>query len=244
MARDDDRDRKLSRFNGRASDDYNLWRIRAETALRGRKLWSKLNKEDCSEEIKDEASSILVSALGDSAFRVCSSKVNEPLEMLSLLDKRYASSRASSRISVLTCAFSKRYQPGQDMAKYVDEFETIFAQLEIMGSSTAIPETFKAPLLLSSIGTNTPLESTVAALRLRDVDDLNWDSVTADLIQEYKRTKSYKSENKSGKRNKNGKHNSERTPVSNSAHALNTKGNNSDSCNFAEKLDTQAKSVF
>ena len=69
------------------------------------------------------------------------------------------------------------------MSKYVDDFETIFAQLGKMRSSTAIPETIKAPLLLSSIDSNTPLDSFVVALRLRDVDDLNWESVTADSIQ-------------------------------------------------------------
>ena len=40
-----------------------------------------------TQEIKDEASSILVSALADYAFRVCSSKVKEPLEILNLLGK-------------------------------------------------------------------------------------------------------------------------------------------------------------
>lgn len=110
--------------------------------------------------------------------------------MLELLDKCYASNRASSRISTLTTMFSKRYQQGQDMARYVDDFESLFAQLEKMGTNTALPEAFKAPLLLSSLGTNSPLESTIAALRLRDVEELSWEAVTADLIQEYKRRKS------------------------------------------------------
>ncbi len=45
---------------------------------------------------------MLVNALGDSALRVCISKIEEPEQMLKLLDKRYASNRAATRISVLT----------------------------------------------------------------------------------------------------------------------------------------------
>lgn len=35
----------------------------------------------------------------------------------------------------------------------MDDFESKFGQLEKMGSNTALPETFKTPLLLSSLGT-------------------------------------------------------------------------------------------
>lgn len=101
--------------------------------------------------MKDEGDSILVSAFGDSAFRASSSKVEDPLEMLKLIDKRFASTRSSSRISIVTNMFSKRYQPGEDMARYVDDFESLFSQLEKMRSNTALPEAFKAPLLLSSL---------------------------------------------------------------------------------------------
>ena len=68
------------------------------------------------------------------------------------------------------------------MGKYIDEFESLFSQLERMGEDVKIPETHKAPLLLSSIGHGTVLESTVAALRLKDTGDLKWPSVTSDLI--------------------------------------------------------------
>ena len=95
--------------------------------------------------MKDEAASILIEALGDTALRVCRTKVYDHIAMLELLDKRYASNRAASRISLLTSLFPKRYTQGQDMGKYVDEFEVLFAQLEKMGNSTTLPEKFKAP---------------------------------------------------------------------------------------------------
>ena len=188
MARDDEK--KLSRFNGKSTDDYNLWRIRAEIALKGRKLWRKIQDKNCDQDTKDEASSIIVAALGDAALRVCSAKIDDPMEMLDALDERFASKRAGNRISVLTTLFTKRYKNGQDMPKFIDEFESLFDQLEKMGDELAVPESYKAPLLLTSLGTKSNLESAVAALRLRDVDDLTWETVTADLIQEFQRSKS------------------------------------------------------
>ena len=52
------------------------------------------------------------------------------------------------------------------MPRYIDDFESLFSQLERMGKQTAIPETHKAPLLLASLSEYTPLHSSVAALRL------------------------------------------------------------------------------
>ncbi len=109
--------------------------------------------------------------------------------MLMLLDKRYASNRARTRISVLTATHSKKYQGSEHMGKYIDEVEKLFAQLEKMGSYTATPESHKAPLLLASWGTKSELESTVAALRLKNTSQFTWESVTADLIQEWERQK-------------------------------------------------------
>eukprot|EP00171_Calliarthron_tuberculosum_P004448 IDg4448t1 len=40
------------------------------------------------------------------------------------------------------------------------------------------------------MGNESPLESAVAALRLKDCDELTWEAVTSDLIQEWKRSKS------------------------------------------------------
>lgn len=59
------------------------------------------------------------------------------------------------------------------MARCVDDFELLFAQLENMCSINKLPETFKTSLLFSSLETNSPLESTIAALQLRDIEDLN-----------------------------------------------------------------------
>jgi len=180
---------KLDKFNGKLEDDSYHWRLRAEMVLRGKGYWDKLNEDNCPRAIKDKASSLLISGLGKSAFPVCSSAIYDPLKMLELLDARFASKRATTRISVLTAVYQKKYSGKQDMDEYVNDFANLFSQLERMGKDTAVPETHKAPLLLASIGHGSSLESTVAALRLKDTEHLTWESVTSDLIQEWKRTR-------------------------------------------------------
>ncbi len=76
------------------------------------------------------------------------------------------------------------------MGKYANEFEDLFAQLEKMRSDSVISESLKAPILLASLCKTPELESTIAALRLKDSKDLTWEVVTADLIQEYDTIKS------------------------------------------------------
>ena len=191
---------KIQKFFGRANDDYNLWRIRAEMSLKGKDYWEELRKEDCSIKTKQKASAMLTTELGDSALRVCSTQITDPMKMLELLDKRYASTRTATRICVLTSVYSKRFEAKDNMPRYIDEFESLFSQLERMGKDAAIPESHKAPLLLASMGHYSPLESTVAALRIKDTEDITWEAVSADLIQEWKQVRS-----KSGSYQKAGK---------------------------------------
>ena len=181
-----DEDNRIQKFDGRRSDDYNLWRIRAVTALKGKGFWSNLQKKDCDSGTKEKAVAILVNSLGDSALRVCSEHVDDPLKMINALDSRFASTRATTRISVMTALYTKRYSDKEDMTEYVDGFESLFAQLLRMGESHAVPESHKVGILLASMGSNSRLESACAALRMKDIDSLSWDSVTADLIQEWR----------------------------------------------------------
>ncbi len=46
MAGDDDNTTKIQKFNGRASDDYNLWRSRAEISLKGKGYWQMMSGTD------------------------------------------------------------------------------------------------------------------------------------------------------------------------------------------------------
>lgn len=55
-----------------------------------------------------------------------------------------------------------------------------------MGKDWAIPESHKAAMLLASIDPKCTLESTAAALRTKDIDELTWDYVATTLIDENK----------------------------------------------------------
>jgi gag-polypeptide of LTR copia-type len=184
---------RIPRFHGTRSDDYGLWRLRLRTACRA-KLWSFVDPavtrsgDTCNSQMdiddNERACSIIIAALGDSALSVVSAVDEKPDQMLKLLDERYASSRAASRISVQTQLYRKSYTGG-DMAKFIDAMGTLFSQLERMGNDAAIPESHKAPMLLASIPPDSPLEITAAALRTKDIAELTWEYVATTLIDEY-----------------------------------------------------------
>jgi hypothetical protein len=99
----------------------------------------------------ERASPLIVSALGDDApLRTVTDADGDPTKMLSLLGAHYASSRAVSRIAVQTALHRKAYN-NDDMSVCMDEFASLFAQLERMGSDASVPESHKATILLASI---------------------------------------------------------------------------------------------
>ena len=195
---------KIPRFHGRRDDDYNLWRHRLRAACRIKNVWSVVNTgtSDSSASATTEtdaatptpssrtaakremACGIIISALGDAPLRVVMDVDDDPGKMLDLLDARYASNRTVSRIAVQTQLFRMSYS-GQDMASYVDQYTSLFSQLERMGKDAAIPESHKAPMLLASIDPNCFLESTAAALRTKESSELTWEYVATTLIDEY-----------------------------------------------------------
>lgn len=50
-------------------------------------------------------------------------------------------------LSVLTSMYYNRFTPKCEISKYIDEVESVFAQLELMVKYTKIFESHKAPLL-------------------------------------------------------------------------------------------------
>ena len=209
---------RIPRFHGRRGEDYGLWRLRLRAACRVKGVWhivsedtehstatssastalSDADKHKLTSK-KEKASGIIISALGDSPLRVVAEADGEPARMLALLDARYASSRTVSRIAVQTQLFRMRYT-GQDMSRYIDEYVTLFSQLEFMGKDIAVPEAHKAPMLLASIDPDSDMESIAAALRTKDAKELTWEYVTTTMIDEFN------SKNKSeGKAKKHGK---------------------------------------
>ena len=196
---------KIPRFHGRRGDDYTLWRHRLRAACRIKNVWSVVNVLNSttssasgtiepstptvvsppgSAAKREMACGIIISALGDAPLRVVMDVDDDPSRMLSLLDARCASNRTVSRIAVQTQLFRMSYK-GQDMSSYVDQYTSLFSQLERMGKEAAIPESHKAPMLLASIDPSCFLESTAAALRTKETSELSWEYVATTLIDEY-----------------------------------------------------------
>ena len=183
MDRKDGDTPRLMKLNRLKDEDYNLWRRRVEFAFKGKKYWKYIQEEKCSEDMKDDACALLVGALGNVPFRVCQ-HVDSPLEMLELLDQRYASSTSTAIIGLMGQAYSKRYNTGKPMTVYIDVFSQLFCKLDAVGEGCEIPDKHKAPILIATLGKDSPFESTAAALRLKTPQDLTWDSVSSLLIQE------------------------------------------------------------
>lgn len=71
------------------------------------------------------------------------------------------------------------------MATYIDQFTLLFSQLESIERDAAIPETYKAPILLASINSSCFLQPTAAALRTKERNELTCVYVPTTLIDEY-----------------------------------------------------------
>ena len=100
-------DHKIQMFVSQRKDDYNLWLIRAEIARKGKCYWYLFQAKVCDSGQKKKGSVMFVHALGNSAPRVCSTHVSEPMDMIATLNARYASTRATTPISVLTALHTK-----------------------------------------------------------------------------------------------------------------------------------------
>lgn len=108
-------------------------------------LWTKLHDDECDQDAKYKASAMLMSALSASALHLCSGQISDQIKMLEMLDNQFPSNRTTTSISALTQMYTKRFNATHyDMATYIDEFETLFAQLKRMGHKTRIPDSHEA----------------------------------------------------------------------------------------------------
>lgn len=76
--------------------------------------------------------------------------------MLDLFDKRFASKCTAMQTSIVTAILAKRFSPSDDMSKYIDELETLFAQLEGIDDDTRIPKVIKPRSSWPVWGTSLP----------------------------------------------------------------------------------------
>ena len=90
------------------------------------------------------------------------------------------------------------------MSAYIDQYASLFSQLERMGKDAAIPESHKAPMLLAPINLDSVLEFTAAVLRTKEVSELTWDFVATTLIDEYNARQSPAPVRQSRRKKRNG----------------------------------------
>jgi hypothetical protein len=87
-------------------------------------------------------------------------------------------------MAVQTALHRKTYN-NDDISVFADEFASQVPQLERMGSDASVPESHKATILLASIPVKSPLETTAAAPRTKDMSELTWASVSTILVNEH-----------------------------------------------------------
>lgn len=109
---------------------------------------------------------------------------DEPAKVLKLLDDRYTSYRAVSRIAVQRQLYLIRYKE-QDISKHVDEYIALFSQLHFMGETVVVLGAHEAPMLLVSINPKSTMEPITNASHNKNADDLIWDYVATTLIDEF-----------------------------------------------------------
>lgn len=79
----------------------------------------------------------MLTADGRYRFACVQKKNGDPLQMIELLNLRYASCKDSTRISELTNTYQNNCGDGSNMAEYIGEYKSLFDQLDGMGKFTA-----------------------------------------------------------------------------------------------------------
>ena len=218
--------------------DYALWRIRIygvisaksletvfETRRQGEVCSSTSTTSPASETQCQQASNIIVSALGDHALRVVRTVIGKPKEMMEKLDARYDSKTIASRISKMSELVSIRYNSlREDIDKHIDKLAGIIEQLRSMGST--FDDALAIGILVASISVPELMPATAAIKTLAD-RDIKWEDISSRLIEEVKNLKS-----------------SNRTPranLANSSCAICGKNNHSTNRCFLNPMNPQNK---
>jgi hypothetical protein len=130
-------------------------------------------------EHKRKAAAIIINGLGDKPLRVVASDTKEPKIMVQKLRERYASTKLSTRMSLLAELHNLRYKSG-DMGEYVDKYAALLERLTAMAAE--IPQELAIIMFLNSM--QGKFEAIVAALRTMGDEKLTWNDVTTRMIEE------------------------------------------------------------
>jgi gag-polypeptide of LTR copia-type len=132
-----------------------------------------------TEEQNRKAAAIIINGLGDKPLRVFSNHTKDPQVMLQKLRERYASTKISTRMSLMSELQSLRYKSG-DTGENIDRYTGLMDRLESI--SAKVPEELAIIMFLHSM--NGKIEAIIATIRTMGDDKLTWDDVTARLLEE------------------------------------------------------------
>ena len=189
---------RVSKFNGKDGEDFELWALRMCAVLERKDLIGVVNGEDpvpdstdsvsCEKYMRNlrKARTIIITALGDKPLRAVRS-ATDPSSMWKKLHERYAASTTASKIAVLTSLIRMRYTAEQDMGEYLSQLESLFSRLDAIGSS--IQTDMQVAILLVSLSSHESLSGTVAAIKTMDEEKATWGFVSGRLIEEVRSQK-------------------------------------------------------
>lgn len=133
------------------------------------------------EDQLEQASNIIISALGDHALRVVRSIVCEPREMIAKLYERYNSKSTANRISKMVQLMSIKFVSiHDDISEHIYRLTELLEQLQSMG--TMLDNTLSVGILVASIQV-AELAPVTAATKTLAESDLKWESVRNRLIE-------------------------------------------------------------
>lgn len=193
---DEELTRRAPKFNADRGEDFGQWAIRFQVFCEAKGVDDVIFSDVLGDEevtsLPEEtlkklkkARLCVVSALGSRALRTVASHRMNPYVMYQKLEQRYATKSAASRVQLQTKLHRMHYEASQTMSEYIDELEELFLKLESM--ECPISDSFQVAILLSSFGNadDSPYGPVVSALQTLADENLNWDTATARLLQEY-----------------------------------------------------------
>jgi gag-polypeptide of LTR copia-type len=173
----------LPRFEGKPSNDFHLWELRLQALLESKDLWHVMTSttpggdtsavtespdgtstttglSPITDDQKRKAVAIIINALGDKPLRVVAGDTKNPQFMLTKLRERYASTKLSTRMSLIAELHNMRYKNG-DMGEYVDKYTALLDRLEGMNSKVST----ELAIIMFLHSMNGKFEATIAAAK-------------------------------------------------------------------------------
>ena len=186
--------KKVYRYFGKPGEDFHLWQARTEAALQAKEVLYVVESDilgtaedgNLTEgQRKDTAiaRAVLIQGMGDRPLRLCLSAKENPYRMWVRLRERYAVSNTATKVQMQSKLTRMSYT-GQPMQDYIDAFEEIFNRLAAMESDVA--EDLQVAMVLASFGDKNKSSFGHVLAALQTIQEkLDWETVTASLLQEY-----------------------------------------------------------